>query len=246
MREIRWKWLQERGFDLDPEQRQYMQSLWSREIQAIFCEAKAGTGKTTLAVLAGAYLVEAGEFDRILYIRNTVALRDMGFLPGNQGEKEAPYMAPFIEALDKVKAGTYEAWSRGGIKGEQPKAVALSTAFTRGITWERSFIIIDEAQNFDLDELQAVYTRATDTCKVVTVGSLRQNDNRKQRKIYGYTPFEVYTIHFSMSDRVALHRLSVNYRGWLSDHADDVQDTVEILRREGADVLADRRNGGGK
>jgi predicted ribonuclease YlaK len=212
-----------------------MQSLWAPidTVQGVFCEARAGTGKTTLAALAGAYEVERGTYDRIIYVRNALPIRDLGHLPGSLSEKEAPYMAPFIDALDKVQPGLYERWSKPLLK-EPPKALAITSAYVRGLTWDRSFVIIDEAQSFELDELQAVYTRCTETCKVVTVGSLRQNDNRKQRKIAGLTPFEVYMRHFQ-GTLVAFHKLETDYRGWFSRHADDVSETVEKLQK-GAQV----------
>lgn len=231
--DIRWVWLADRGIDImsDPLQYSYMQSLWSpvETIQAVFCESKAGTGKTTLAVLAGAYEVEVGTYDRLIYVRNAIPVRDMGFLPGNIRDKEYPYIMPLINALDMVQPGLFDRWSRAGIKKEPPKVEALTSAFTRGLTWKRAFIILDEAQSFDQEELQTIYTRCSDDCKIVTVGSLRQNDNRKQRLYAGKTPFELYMAHFT-GTRVSFHRLEKNYRGWFADHADDIQKTVNKFK----------------
>jgi PhoH-like ATPase len=208
-----------------------MQSLWSPvdQIQAVFCEGKAGTGKTTLAVLAGAYEVETGVYDRIIYLRNAIPIRDIGFLPGDVNDKELPYMLPLINTLDMVQPGLFDKWSRGD-KREVPKVEATTTAFTRGLTWKKAFIILDEAQNYDLEELQTVYTRCSDCCKVVTLGSLRQNDNRKVKHIAGKTPFEIYMSHFT-GTRVAFHKLEKNYRGWFADHADDVMLTISQLEK---------------
>jgi predicted ribonuclease YlaK len=232
---VRWKWLDERGFNVlaDRHQYAYLQSLWAPLdlIQAVFCEARAGTGKTTLAVLAGVYEVECERYDRIIYIRNAIPVRDLGHLPGDIGEKEAPYMAPLISAMDKAQPGLFEKWTRPDASKLGPKVVALTSAYTRGVTWERSFVIVDEAQSFDLEELQTVLTRPTDDCKVVVIGSTRQNDNRKQKKYAGLTPFEVYMKHFE-GTKSTFHKLETNYRGWFSQHADDVMDTVERLERE--------------
>jgi PhoH-like ATPase len=230
--DIRWKWLEEKGIDVlsDPYQYSYIQSLWSPVdvVQAVFCEAKAGTGKTTLAVLAGAYEVELGTYEKLIYLRNAIPVRDMGFLPGGVKDKEAPYMAPLVNTLDIIQPGTFDKWARAGDK-RGPKIEATTSAFTRGLTWKRSFIIIDEAQNFDLEELQTVYTRCSDDCKVVTLGSLRQNDNRKIKLYAGFTPFELYMRHFA-GTRTSFHKLETNYRGWFSNHADDIQSTIQKLR----------------
>lgn len=227
--DIRWKWLEERGFDVlgDKHQYAYMQALWTAPdiVQGVFCEAPAGTGKTVLAVLAGAYAVEKGEYDRIIYIRNTeVVGKDIGFLPGDNGEKIHPHMSPFIKALDYVKPGTYEAWAA------DEKAFAITPTFERGVTYDNAFIIIDEAQSIGLDELQTVYTRPTNSCKIVTTGSLRQIDNTKLRRYGGLTPFEVYMRHFE-GKKASYHKLVTNYRGEWSNHADEVRMTIEALER---------------
>lgn len=231
--EMRWKWLVERGFNVlaDKHQYAYMQSLWTPAdiVQGVFCESPAGTGKTVLAVLAGAYAVEKGEYDRIIYIRNPeVVGKDIGFLPGEKGEKTAPFMQPFIKALDYVKPGTYERWANPTQEGVEQKAFAITPTFERGVTYERAYIIIDEAQSISLGELQTIYTRATDTCKVVTTGSLLQIDDPKLKRYSGLTPLEIYMKHFE-GQRVTQHKLVTNYRGWFSNHADNVKETIERL-----------------
>jgi predicted ribonuclease YlaK len=235
--DVRWKWLDERGFDVlaDKHQYAYMQSLWAPVdiVQGVFCEAKAGTGKTTLAVLAGVYEVEKGTYDKIIYVRNAVPVRDLGFLPGDLNERQAPYMSPLIDAMDVVQAGLFEKWSQyNPMRKEQPKVVALTTSYVRGVNWKRSFVILDEAQNYSLEELQACLTRPDDDCKVVVIGSARQIDDKKQRKIAGLTPFEVFMEHFRGMN-VTYHKLETVYRGTFASHADDVMDTVKRLEQEG-------------
>lgn len=225
--DIRWKWLEERGFNVlaDRHQYAYMQSLWTSPelVTGVFCESPAGTGKTTLAVLAGAYAVEAGEYDRLIYIRNPqVVGKDIGFLPGEKGDKTEPFMQPFIKALDYVKPGTYEQWAA------QEKAFAITPTFERGVTYDRAYIVIDEAQSISLGELQTIYTRPNDNCKVVTTGSLLQIDDPRLKRYGGLTPLEVYMKHFE-GQRVTYHKLVTNYRGWFSNHADDVRKTVDEL-----------------
>ena len=225
--DIRWKWLEERGFNVlaDRHQYAYMQSLWMPTdlVQGVFCESPAGTGKTVLAVLAGAYAVENEEYDKIIYIRNPqVVGKDIGFLPGDDKDKTAPFMQPFVKALDYVKPGTFELWA--GLE----KAFAITPTFERGVTYENAYIILDEAQSISLGELQTIYTRVTDSCKVVTTGSLLQIDDPRLKRYGGLTPLEVYMKHFE-GQRVTFHKLVTNYRGWFSNHADEVRKTVEKL-----------------
>jgi predicted ribonuclease YlaK len=225
--DIRWKWLEERGIKVygDPYQLDYMNSLWKHSdmVKSVFCEAKAGTGKTALAVLAGAYEVEAGNYKKIRYVRNAVPVRNQGFVKGDPKDKDLPYMRPFIDALDLVKPATYEVWSEQGI------AEAHTSSFTRGSTWDNEFIIIDEVQNFDMHELRTVLTRVGKGSKVVVVGSKRQVDNKQVKKVAGLLPFEVYMEHFEGDARIAFHELHVCYRDWFADLADDIDLTIRAL-----------------
>lgn len=233
--DIRWNWLKERGINVhrDMLQLAYAHSLWEppQKTQAVFCEAKAGTGKTTLAVLCGAYGVLKGDYDRIIYVRNAVPVRDQGFLTGDIKAKSMPYMAPIIDALNLIQPHCFEEWSVGTYD-EQPKLEAITTAFVRGITWDNAFVIIDEAQNMDLEELQAIYTRCTESSKIATIGSIRQVDNKRVRRIRGLVPFQIYMKHFEGESRIAFHELTTCYRGWFADKSDDVLETVKQLEGE--------------
>jgi predicted ribonuclease YlaK len=229
--DIRWKWLEERGIEVygDPYQLDYMLSLWKDPeiVKSVFCEAKAGTGKTALAVLAGAYELENGNYKKIRYVRNAVPVRNQGFVKGDPMEKDAPYMQPFKDALDLVKPATFEVWVEKGI------AEAHTSSFTRGSTWENEFIIIDEVQNFDMHELRTVLTRVGKGSKIVVVGSKRQVDNKSIRKVRGLLPFEVYMEHFKGDARISFHELHNCYRDWFADLADDIDFTIKILEEEG-------------
>lgn len=134
-------------------------------------------------------------------------------------EYQRKYMQSLWAPLNEAQAVFCEAKAGTG----------KTTLYAKGVNWDKAFVIIDEAQNFDLDELQTVLTRCSDNCKVVLIGSIRQNDNRKVRKYNGLTPFEVYMKHFE-DKPVAYHTLVTNYRGWFSDHADNVGETVDKLR----------------
>lgn len=228
--DIRWKWLEERGINVlgDPHQYAYMQSLWAHPeiVQGVFCNADAGTGKTVLAALAGYYEVDKGElYDKIIYVRNTeVVGKDVGFLPGDIGEKVGPHMKPIKAALDLIKPGTFEKL----VADEQ--LFCISPTHERGVTYDRAFVIMDECQNFSLEELQAEHTRPTDTCKIVSIGSTAQIDDLKLRKYSGLTPFELYALHYRGLLSV-VHKLETNYRGEWSQHGDKIKETIAKLEK---------------
>ncbi|WP_186321344.1 PhoH family protein [Bacillus sp. FJAT-22090] len=232
-KDIRWKWLEEKGYSVlgDKHQYAYMQSLWASTdvVQSVFVDAKAGTGKTTLAVAAGVYEIEKGTYDKIIYVRNAVAVRDQGFLPGSVTEKEYVYFAPLFDALLNLHHDGYSSWYEND--DEHKKIVMTSTSYLRGVNFKNAFVIIDEAQNLDLNELQTVLTRIHDSCKVVVIGSTRQIDNvKKLGMIKGYSPFEVYMKHFEGHLSVQ-HKLITNYRGQFSNWSDEIQQTINLIEK---------------
>lgn len=230
--DIRWKWLEERGIEVygDPYQLDYMLSLWKPEdlVKNVFGLGQAGTGKTTLAVLAGAYEVEKGTYKRIRYVRNAVPVRNQGFVKGDPQEKDAPYMQPLKDALELVHPATFEKWSEDYVQ----KIKAHSTAFIQGSTWDNEFIIFDEIQNWDLVELQSGMTRVGRGSKLVITGSHRQVVNRKIKRYAGLLPYEVYMEHFKGDPRIMFHELKTVYRGWFAEKADSVDETIKRLMEE--------------
>lgn len=149
------------------------QVLSDPEIKLATVVGPAGTGKTYLTCAAALEQV----FDQMHY-KNICVTRpfvsagnDLGYLPGGMEEKMAPWMGAtdilFKELIDSPGSGHIF----DGIK-----CVPLS--FARGMTIINSFWILDECQNFNLDELKTLLTRAGEGTKVVLTGDLSQSDLR--------------------------------------------------------------------
>lgn len=113
----------------------------------------------------------------------------------------------------------------------------MANSFLRGVDYDMdAVLIIDEAQNLDLIELQTVLTRPHDNVKVVVIGSSLQNDNAKMRT-YGpesLLPFELYIRHFEEQKEFPIENiiLITNYRGKFANYADKIQKTVQSLEIE--------------
>lgn len=217
----------------DQWQQDYVESLCAStsEVQAVFVDAEAGTGKTSLAVSIGYMLLDMDLIDQIIYLRAPVGVRELGFLPGDIAEKEAPYMQPGLDALKKLDPKNPRLIETL-ISNE--KLVVASTAFLRGVDWDgRKFIIVDEAQNLLMSELQTVLTRPHDSSKVVIIGSSIQCDE-KYPKVYGkekYLPFQVYAHHFTEHTDLGVRNINLvnNYRGKFSQLADKIASTIDYL-----------------
>lgn len=220
----------------DPYQQKYVKSLLesTKDTQAIFVDAAAGTGKTSLAVSVAYYLLTKGDIDQIVYVKNTSMIRELGFLPGDIAEKEGPYMQPGLDALSRIEKNNPKLIETL-ISNDQ--LVVTSTAFLRGVDWnERKFIIVDEAQNMNLQELQMVLTRPHDDSKVVVIGSTLQCDEGRKAEKYGeegLLPFSLFAYHFSKTGlNIKILTLKNNYRGKFSLLADKINQTIQHLEVE--------------
>jgi PhoH-like ATPase len=150
------------------------------EIKLVGITGKAGTGKTLLALAAS--LKQADQYQQILLARPIIALanKDIGFLPGDEKQKIAPYMQPLFDNLTVIKAQFPSNGSDARRIDEWQKSNRLvieALAFIRGRSLSETFCIIDEAQNLTPHEVKTIITRAGEGTKMVFTGDLQQIDS---------------------------------------------------------------------
>lgn len=220
------------------EQQDYAEAIIDPDVDLIFCNSDAGTGKTSTAVIAGAYLLETGQIDKIIYVRAPVATREIGHLPGTLDEKAMYFFKPIKNSIDRLNGLTIGGKNRSTNFDTMVEEGLIETYITthiRGDDWSsESLVIIDEAQNLNLLELKSVITRVHDGCKVVVIGSTSQIDDPSNIKAYGnYTPFEVCIKHFvdCPTDSITSKefKLTENHRGYISKYADKMHETARKL-----------------
>jgi phosphate starvation-inducible PhoH-like protein len=132
----------------------------------------AGTGKSYLAVALAVQALQGREVERIILTRPAVEAGErLGFLPGDLMAKVDPYLRPLYDALfDLVGAeGTQRLLERGTVE-------VAPLAFMRGRTLNRSFIILDEAQNTTPEQMKMFLTRIGFGSKAVVTGDVTQVD----------------------------------------------------------------------
>ena len=207
------------GLELDERQKEFRDAIWNPNKLIVFCNAKAGTGKTTIAAATANLLCEYRLYDGIVYIASPTQEQKQGFLAGSIEEKSEPYFEPFYQALEKIGVNMNTA-SYGSIMNEKNGTAYISCmthTFLRGTNFEHKVVIIDEAQNYYFDELMKVLTRVHDSCKVIVIGHDGQIDLYKNPERSG---FARYLNWFAPDERTAVCELTKNYRGWISSHAD--------------------------
>ncbi|MDR3260686.1 MAG: PhoH family protein [Tannerella sp.] len=150
------------------------------DIKLVGITGKAGTGKTLLALASA--LKQAKTYKQMLLARPIVSLanKDIGFLPGTEKEKVAPYMQPLFDNLNVIKAQfapdsaevrRIDEW----LKNNQLVIEAL--AFIRGRSLAETICIIDEAQNLTPHEIKTIITRTGEGTKMIFTGDIYQIDS---------------------------------------------------------------------
>jgi PhoH-like ATPase len=153
-----------------------LRALVDDEIKLVTLVGKAGSGKTLLA-LAAALECEP-RYRQILLARPVVALsnRDIGFLPGDISAKLDPYMQPLYDNLGVIRhqrgdGEQLQAWL------EQHHLEVAPLPYIRGRSLQRTYFIVDEAQNLTPHEVKTIITRAGEGTKVVFTGDIQQIDH---------------------------------------------------------------------
>jgi len=143
-----------------------------KENAIAFCAGPAGTGKTYLAVAMAVNYLSRGAVQRIILTRPAVeAGESLGYLPGTFQDKVDPYFRPLYDALYEM-LGVEK--TRRLIEREVIEVAPL--AYMRGRTLNKSFIILDEAQNTTVRQMKMFLTRMGPRSRMVITGDPSQVD----------------------------------------------------------------------
>jgi predicted ribonuclease YlaK len=208
---------------LDEDQIAFVEAIKNPEKTIIFCDAPAGTGKTTLAMGAARILVQdkRNDLEGIVYIVSPYGEQKQGYLPGSITEKSEVYYEPAYQAMIEVGMNpNTDVYSESMIAKKKGEAYVkmLTHTYLRGTNLRNNVVILDESQNYTVPELKKVLTRCHDSCKVIVIGHTGQID------IHGGSGFARYLEHFKDQEKCAVCKLITNHRGWLSTYADQLEE----------------------
>lgn len=158
-----------------------------------FCTGPAGTGKSMCAIAYACQLFTKGQIDNIIIARPAIeaSRKGLGFLPGDLNNKIQPYLKPAINHFKKLLGKD----AYGQALADE-RIVFETLEYMRGNTYDRSFMILEEAQNCTEEQLVMFITRIGEDSKIVINGDTEQTDLLTNRKI---TDFE-YVIDRCLSN----------------------------------------------
>lgn len=186
--------LQDRPFGVTPRSagQKFMQEALMMDADKaplVIVKGPAGTAKTFYSLAVGLHkiMIEQSKlYRKILVCRPNVKLdEDIGFLPGTEQEKIAPFLRPVVDNLEvlidndeneryksekELKDKVDELFDRKIINTE-------AIAFIRGRSIVKQWVIIDEAQNLTPKQVKGIITRAGIGTKIILIGDPEQIDH---------------------------------------------------------------------
>jgi PhoH-like ATPase len=157
------------------EQRLAIDLLLDDSVGIVSLGGRAGTGKSALALCAGLEAVlEKNLHKKIMVFRPLYAVggQELGYLPGDQGEKMNPWAEATFDTLGSVVSSNVmtEVVERGILE-------VLPLTHIRGRSLHDAFVIVDEAQSLERNVLLTVLSRIGQNSRVVLTHDVAQRDN---------------------------------------------------------------------
>jgi PhoH-like ATPase len=157
------------------EQRIGLDLLTDPDVGIVSLGGRAGTGKSALALCAGLEAVmERHQHRRVVVFRPLYAVggQDLGYLPGSESEKMAPWAQAVFDTLGAVVSDVVieEVLDRGLLE-------VLPLTYIRGRSLHDAFVIVDEAQSLERGVLLTVLSRVGAGSRVVLTHDVGQRDN---------------------------------------------------------------------
>lgn len=156
-----------------------MDALLDPEIDMVTLTGPAGSGKTLLCLAAALELViEKGMYDKIIVTRSTPEIAEsIGFLPGTEEEKMAPWLAAISDSLEVLHKNDHDKAGSIDYIVQKANIQFKSLNFMRGRSIQNAIVILDESQNLTPSQVKTMITRMAENTRLFNLGNLSQIDS---------------------------------------------------------------------
>jgi PhoH-like ATPase len=161
------------GSKIEPrntEQKMLFDLLQNREIPIKLCLGRFGSGKSYLMLAHALNLVQKGEFDRIVFVKNNIQVKDtkdIGALPGEELDKMMPWLK---QIEDHVGPFTFDDMINQNV------IEPVHLGYIRGRDIKNSIIFCDEVENMTRQHIQLLIGRVSSRSELWLAGDLKQTD----------------------------------------------------------------------
>ena len=157
----------------NPQQRLAIDMLYNQDITVKILVGKFGTGKDYLMSSVALDLVMQGKFDKIMWVRNNVEVKNskpLGFLPGDAFDKLLPFAMPLADHV-------------GGVDGleslmDNQQIEVEHLGFIRGRDIKNTIIMCSEAENMTKEHVQLLLGRVGEGSALWLNGDYKQTDHK--------------------------------------------------------------------
>ena len=149
-----------------------MDALLDPTIDLVILTGPAGCGKTLLALASALEtVIERGLYDKVIVTRSTPEIAEsIGFLPGTEEEKMAPWLAAITDSLEVLHKQDESMNGSMNYIMEKANIQFKSVNFMRGRSIQNAFVLLDECQNLTASQLKTIITRCGEGTKLVCLG----------------------------------------------------------------------------
>jgi len=154
-------------------------ALLDPTIDLVILTGPAGCGKTLLALASALeQVIERGLYEKIIVTRSTPEIAEsIGFLPGTEEEKMAPWLAAITDSLEVLHKQDENMNGSLNYIMEKANIQFKSVNFMRGRSIQNAIVLLDECQNLTASQLKTIITRCGEGTKLVCSGNLSQIDS---------------------------------------------------------------------
>ena len=156
-----------------------MDALLDPTVDLVILTGPAGCGKTLLALATALeQVIERGLYDKIIVTRSTPEIAEsIGFLPGTEEEKMAPWLAAITDSLEVLHKQDESMDGSLNYIMDKANIQFKSVNFMRGRSIQNALVLLDECQNLTASQLKTIITRCGEGTKLVCSGNLAQIDS---------------------------------------------------------------------